>query len=230
MSHLYSKATLLVLFIFSTSLIVSAQSEGDCKVLKTEISGQYSGECKKGLADGIGEAKGTDSYSGSFKKGLPNGKGIYKYANGAVYEGSFVNGKRHGQGTLSYTNEGELVTEEGLWDKDNYIGKKAEPAYVINRKLNVLRYSFVKTRDTRPIVSVKIIRNGTTIYPDNLLLAGSSGSVIQQRTLTAFEQIQFPFQGSIKYSLLSQFNNSYIDYELDFTIKEPGYWQIVLSH
>ena len=48
-------------------------AQNPCKVLMKEISGSYSGECKKGLADGKGEAKGVDRYIGAFKKGLPDG-------------------------------------------------------------------------------------------------------------------------------------------------------------
>lgn len=122
------------------------------------------------------------------------------------------------------------ITEQGLWEGDNYIGKKPEPSYEITRKQNVLRYSLVNTSDPRNMVMVKIIRNGTAIYPDNLLLAGSTGSITQQRSFTGFEQLQYPFNGSIKYSLLNPFNNSYVDYELDFIIREAGSWEITLSH
>jgi len=209
---------------------LNAQNSGECKVLVPELSGEYKGECKKGLANGIGEAIGKDRYKGSFKKGLPFGMGIYYYSSGAVYEGNFLNGKRHGQGKLVFQNEGKEVIEEGSWDEDNYIGKKPEPPYEIIRKQNVLRYNFVKTSDPRNMVMIKLIRNGTTIYPDNLMLMGSTGSVVQQRSFTGFEQLQFPFTGSIKYSLLTPFNNSYIDYELEFLIREAGSWEITLSH
>jgi hypothetical protein len=209
---------------------MNAQNSAECKVLLTQLSGQYNGECKKGLANGIGEAIGTDRYTGSFKKGLPNGTGVYYYSTGAVYEGNFLNGKRHGQGKLVFQNEGTEMTEEGIWEEDNYIGKKPEPAYEIIRKQNVLRYTFVKTNDPRNNVMIKLVRNGTTIYPENLMLLGSSGSVIQQRAFTGFEQLTFPFTGNIKYSLLTPFNNSYIDYEIEFLIREAGSWEITLSH
>ena len=220
----------LILFSLCFGNYMNAQNSAECKVLLTQLSGQYNGECKKGLANGIGEAIGTDRYTGSFKKGLPNGTGVYYYSTGAVYEGNFLNGKRHGQGKLVFQNEGTEMTEEGIWEEDNYIGKKPEPAYEIIRKQNVLRYTFVKTNDPRNNVMIKLVRNGTTIYPENLMLLGSSGSVIQQRAFTGFEQLTFPFTGNIKYSLLTPFNNSYIDYEIEFLIREAGSWEITLSH
>ncbi len=222
----------LVLIVFSMSFakITMAQDNVECKVLLSQLSGEYKGECKKGLANGIGEAKGTDRYEGSFKKGNPHGKGIYYYSNGAVYEGGFLNGKRHGKGKLSFYVEDKLIIEEGIWEADNYIGKKPEPPYEITLKQNVSRYNFLKTSDPRSMVMIKIIRNGTAIYPDNLTLAGSTGSIIQQRSFTGFEQLQFPFSGSIKYSLLTPLYNSYIDYEFNFIIRDPGSWVITLSH
>ena len=218
-----------VIFLFSGKIVYS-QNTTDCKVLITELSGDYKGDCKKGLANGMGEAKGTDRYVGSFKKGYPHGKGVYYYSSGAVYEGSFINGKRQGQGKLSFTVDGELITEDGIWEQDNYKGKKPEPPYEITLKQNISRYSFLKTKDPRDMIMIKVTRNGTVIYPENLSLGGNSGTVIQQRSFTGFEQIQFPFSGSIKYTLLTPYNLSSIDYELNFIIREAGSWEITLSH
>jgi len=230
MKYLKYFFVLALVINFSLEKNMLAQDNKECKVLQPGLTGEYKGGCKKGLANGVGEAIGNDRYSGTFKKGYAHGKGIYYYATGAVYEGSFSMGKRNGYGILTYTNEGELRKEEGLWEKDNYIGKKPEPAYEITMKQNILRYSFVKTTDPRPMVMLKIVRNGVAIYPDNLMLSGNSGSTIQQKSFTGFEQLQFPFSGSIKYSLLTPFNNSYVDYELHFTIRESGSWEITLSH
>ena len=230
MRHLMKFSLLCFIILMPVVQELSAQETNECKVLLPELSGEYSGGCKKGLANGNGIAKGTDSYKGSFKKGLPDGKGVYTYASGAVYEGMFKFGKREGLGKLTYVNEGKETTEEGIWKENSFIGKAPDPAYEIIRKQNILRYSFYKTSDPRNMVMVKILRNGTTIYPDNLLLSCSNGSIIQQRSFTGFEQMQFPFTGNIKYSLLTAFNNSYVDYELDFVINEPGSWEITLSH
>ncbi len=61
-------------------------------MLKPEISLDYHGECKKGLAHGKGEAFGRDHYIGEFKKGWPNGNGLYKWNNGDNYEGEWKKG------------------------------------------------------------------------------------------------------------------------------------------
>lgn len=230
MKHLNWISWTLICVLLSTGNGIIAQNNTGCKVLLSSLTGDYKGECKKGLAHGIGEAKGADGYSGAFKKGFPHGKGIYYYANGAIYEGSFINGKRHGEGKLSYYIDGNQIIEEGLWEDDNYIGKKPEPSYEITLKQNISRYTFIKTSDTRNIITIKILRNGVIIYPDNLLLAGSGGSITQDRNFAGFEQLQFPFTGSIKYSLQTPFNYNFVDYELNFVIREPGAWEITLNH
>lgn len=230
MSHLIKISLLCLTLMFSGFQLTFAQESKDCKVLLPELAGEYTGGCKKGLANGTGVAKGTDSYKGSFKKGLPDGKGVYTYASGAVYEGMFKFGKRDGMGKLTYLNEGGQVVEEGIWKENSYIGKAPEAPYEIIRKQNILRYSIFKTSDPREMIMVKITRNGTTIYPSNLMLYSSNGSVTQQGSFNGFEQITFPVTCNIKYSLLTAFNNSYVDYELEFIIKEPGSWEVTLSH
>ena len=96
------KANMIIgslIFIISIS---SFNAQTQCKVLKPEISGSYVGECKKGLADGLGEATGTDFYKGEFVKGWPEGKGTYLWTNGATYQGEWKKGMRDGIGTYLY--------------------------------------------------------------------------------------------------------------------------------
>lgn len=66
----------------------------DCKVLLKPINKSYTGDCKKGKAEGKGTAKGIDNYVGDFKKGLPNGEGTYVWANGDTFTGIFSKGKK----------------------------------------------------------------------------------------------------------------------------------------
>ena len=56
---------LFLFLILSTGFSINAQTT-DCTVNKASISGFYTGECKKGLAHGMGIAQGTDRYEGHF--------------------------------------------------------------------------------------------------------------------------------------------------------------------
>jgi hypothetical protein len=219
----------IAVFIICIAGNTNAQS-GPCTVLVKELSGTYNGECRKGLANGNGEAIGTERYIGTFKNGYPNGKGEYYYSNGAVYKGSFLKGKRHGEGILIYTADGDTVKENGIWENDNYIGKKTEAPYEITLKRNVLRYSIAKTTDSRNMVMIKVIQNGSVIYPDNMMVSGSSGIESQRIGFTGYDQIQFPFYGTVKYSLLQPFHNNYIDYEFNYIIRKPGSWEVTLNN
>ena len=66
----------------------------------SNIRGSYDGECdeKSELANGEGEALGTDKYVGHFVQGQPDGKGVYTWENGARLEGSFKAGVANGSG------------------------------------------------------------------------------------------------------------------------------------
>ena len=54
----------LILLVWACTANVSVCAQETCKVLKPEISGSYLGDCKKGLANGKGIARGTDGYEG----------------------------------------------------------------------------------------------------------------------------------------------------------------------
>ena len=76
------KVIYVLAFLFSNflnySFIYAQQGDSSsCKVTPQELTGIYTGDCKNGLANGKGEAKGAYHYIGSFKDGMPNGTGIY---------------------------------------------------------------------------------------------------------------------------------------------------------
>ena len=77
-------------------------SQENCKVLKIGIDSLYEGSCKKGLADGPGEAWGKHHYKGDFKKGYPHGNGTIEYNDGSVYKGGWKNGELDGKGFLYF--------------------------------------------------------------------------------------------------------------------------------
>ena len=108
--------------VFILAFTISGFSQFDCKVLVENLKGQYNGDCKKGLANGDGSAKGIDTYVGEFKKGNPHGFGVYTFENGSNYIGNFKKGKMDGYGLYNLLSEsGDLVQNYGLWLADSLL-------------------------------------------------------------------------------------------------------------
>lgn len=117
--------TLLLLSVFCIIHTKAQDSTAFCKVLTKGLSGRYTGECKKGLAHGKGEATGIQHYIGNFKYGLPDGKGIYYYNDSVYHEGSFQAGIKEGKGEAHFIRKGlpdSIV--KGYWSGDLYRGKR----------------------------------------------------------------------------------------------------------
>jgi hypothetical protein len=129
------------------SCFAPISTAADCKVNAPDIAEYYSGDCKNGLADGFGAAKGKDEYKGEFFDGKPNGKGTYIWGNGSRYDGNFAigeldgtgvflwingshyegnyfRGKRHGFGTMTTPRNAYVASEhsgKGQWIGDNFV-------------------------------------------------------------------------------------------------------------
>ena len=140
---LLAPATLITL-----SFSLTKVSSQNCKVLKAEINGSYTGECKKGKANGKGKAVGTDSYDGDFVAGLPHGKGTYTWPNGNVFNGEFLNGKKEGKGILVVKRENlKDSTIEGFWENDKYVGKAGAPWRMIYKSKLINEVEVEKKND-----------------------------------------------------------------------------------
>lgn len=106
------------------SLTVSSALAGVCKVNDSDISGDYSGGCVNGFANGKGKAIGRDTYIGNFKQGNKHGNGIYIWGisawNGDKYEGEFKDDQFSGKAIKTYANG---IRYEGDY-KDNKMNGK----------------------------------------------------------------------------------------------------------
>lgn len=134
----------------------------DCKVEKKDIKGTYTGDCKRGKADGKGKAVGTDTYEGEFKSGLPDGEGIYTWANGDVYSGHFTKGHLDGKGFMKWKRpNAEDSTEGGFWKDDEYKGKYEKP-YKINSVSMAVTNVIVKFKKDKINRVSFLVRNTTS--------------------------------------------------------------------
>ncbi|MDN5201290.1 hypothetical protein QQ008_07955 [Fulvivirgaceae bacterium BMA10] len=210
----------IILLLFFIGGITFAQD--NCKVSMESISGTYEGGCKKGLADGIGEAKGTDSYKGQFKKGLPNGKGVYTWANGNVYDGEWKKGKMHGQGKMMVkVSQDADSTYIGYWQNDEYIGTEKEPYKILNQDPKITSMTFTRKSGDKQQIDIiyeqlgkKIRHAGISLKP----MSGAFGNVVDNGFVKSVQFVQYPFRAII---------NSSENFEIQIT--QPGHWEIKVN-
>ncbi|BDX38755.1 hypothetical protein CYCD_21100 [Tenuifilaceae bacterium CYCD] len=218
---------MLVFFTLGENLIF-AQNADSCRVLKPEISGYYKGHCKRGLAHGRGVAIGIDRYEGEFVRGKPYGYGIYTWANGDVYEGQWALGVKNGNGKLIKVKSDSIIV--GRWYKDKFISltDRAFSDYYIQLKQNVERVIIVpQIGGVENTIEIVFIRGSSQFHVmDNLILSGSSGSVLSNSTFVGFENVVYPFEGSASYTSINKLGTSPLNCTLKFTIIKQGSWLV----
>lgn len=208
----------------------SLVAQTSCKVLLPAISNFYSGSCKKGLANGKGEAIGIDKYNGEFKNGLPDGNGTYLWRTGETYTGYWKKGLRDGNGKYVYKYMERDSMISGIWKDDKYLGESIPAQYVIEYRKSISRVTFIKVGE-RPYVKFKFALNGGESNDiGNLLLQGSSGAESNTASFTGFEQIIFPFKGKVTFVAPNAFRTATLPCELRFVINEPGSWIITMFY
>jgi hypothetical protein len=202
--------------------VINAQEPNTCKVLLTEISGSYEGECKKGLADGFGKATGVDQYEGEFKKGYPNGKGKYLWKNGDSYEGEWEKGMRDGYGRMIIKMELKDSTMTGYWSENTFIGQEKFPYKVNQKSINIVNIRFARLNNDKNQIEIVFNENSKPIPVYNFgvtELIGHYSTITKTDFSKTLNSITFPFRGEINAG----------SYYFDFTINQNGMWRITID-
>ena len=222
------RTSLYMLILFSGSIIYA---QNDCKVLKPELSGSYTGGCKKGLAHGKGSAVGIDSYQGRFSKGLPNGSGTYRWADGAVYKGNWSKGNRNGKGSMTYPADGLDSIVTGIWKDDTYVGKELIPPYRITMSRGVIRSSIRKMNEMGSGFRVKIFLAGNFNSDiGNFSMVCDSGEEYMSGRFIAIQNAIVPYSVSIKYRTWNSLHSAQSEVVFEFTINEPGSFEVSITN
>lgn len=222
------KHLLITLSLLVSVIHFSYSQTETCKVLKPEIAASYSGDCKKGLANGNGIAVGIDKYEGKFKDGLPQGYGTYRYANGDIYEGDFKLGLRSGNGKFTFKYQTRDSSYMGIWKEDQLVKKVVPAAYVITQKVNLQRYTVQKTNPGNRVMFA-IMQNGANNRTvTDLSFAETGGNLINIGQEQGFDNIQFPFNCKVTYNTLNSLRSVSIPIVFEIQINEPGQWKITL--
>lgn len=216
--------------LYLVLLVLPVTGQVDCQVLKAEISLEYDGECKNGLAHGVGIASGQDQYSGRFRKGYPHGIGTYTWSTGEVYEGAWKNGLRHGYGKYTSSKDGKETLQEGNWLKDKFMGRSGSNTIKVKTKRNVIRYTAIRKSDGNQVM-VKILMNGVpNIEIEDLMFIGDSGSEIGYSQYIGYENVEFPFSGKITYLTWNKLKTIRYEVVFEFVVPQPGYWELSLHN
>lgn len=194
--------SLLILFIFVISSV--AASGQNCKVLVDSLIGSYSGECKKGLANGNGSATGRDNYTGHFKNGFPDGNGKYSWKNGDWYEGEWKKGKQNGYGTFFRQNTDPKSKQEtitGYFRNGEYLGKYEKP---FTTEMLTNNFSSISVKKMNTMVAE------ITLTVKNTTAGGSTNSqpVLPKSEIKNIQLVQGNFTEMV-YDTASQVTNRY---------------------
>jgi hypothetical protein len=209
-------------FLYAVLLLLPlAINAQDCEVKMKTINKTYKGDCKKGKANGQGEAKGVDTYVGEFKKGLPHGKGTYTWSKEQkTFDGFWEKGKMNGEGTMTFLKNDSIIT--GFWSKNKYIGKYKKP-YVVGQKSNLITNTFINNNDQNlNAIRFYITFNNTKVNKPNVTFVIKEGNYQQLNVLDEFtllENVTFPFKARVNY------NREFFDLE----IYQPGLWFVNVS-
>ena len=224
---------LILLFIIPLASLAQ-----NCTVDLAAINSSYTGDCKKGKADGKGKATGTDIYEGEFKNGKPDGSGVYTWANGNHFSGNWKNGLKNGSGMMVYkAADGKDSVISGFWKKDSYLGLYEKPYIIHSRTIHVTNISIKKIDETKDQFEIFLdsetgniptsitAANPITPQPEITNLDLVQGNYLRRIDNTRlakklgylYEEVIFPFRGKFTIG-----NNDIVDIE----ILEAGKWVI----
>jgi len=209
-------------------LFVSAQQT--CKVLLPDIDSAYVGKCKNGLADGQGEAWGKFHYKGKFEGGYPHGEGRAEYPDGTVYVGGWKKGQKHGKGTLFLKENGKVVQKSGLWQNDVMKKEIVAPSYKVITQRNINRLRIYKQGVGNYVWFYPNSIGGASSDFQELQLSGTSGKEIILNSKAGYEDVIFPFTGSIKYKAWNKLRTEQFEVLLEIEISDPGIWVVEIQN
>jgi hypothetical protein len=213
--------------VFLTTFGIITAQQTECKVKLPAISGSYTGDCKKGLAQGHGIAAGVDRYEGEFIKGLPEGHGIYTWSNGSYYDGEWKAGKRNGQGKL--VSRDSVLS--GYWKTDRFQGAVLTPPFKISSSRNVQRSTIVKSVEIGNGVKIKLMLGGVdNSEVEDFSLAYSSGSEYRNAATYGIQNSGVPLDVTVRFKTWNQLHTLQYDVWFEFIILEPGTWNVTITN
>jgi len=217
---------LIVGFVFPLSLF----PQSSCKVLLHELDSVYIGKCSDGLADGLGEAWGAFHYKGKFVKGYPQGEGRAEYADGTSFEGNWKKGLKNGKGAIYILENGKTVKKLGWWENNILKKEIIPPAYKIITQQNLNRLRVFRQGNENYVWFYPNATAGLSTDFADIRLSGNSGTEIFMKPKLGFENVQFPFTGTIRYSAWNKMRTMQYEVYCEIEIYQPGNWVVEIQN
>ena len=223
-----NKIRLLIFLIILTPVLSVAQDE--CKVLLPALDSLYKGSCKNGLAHGKGEAWGDFHYKGNFKKGYPHGKGIAVYPDSLVYNGYWKKGLRNGKGTISHLSDDVREEKIWIWRDDEKVREIVPSDYKIITKRNVERLRIYDEGGRSGVWFIPKSQGGLIDQYADMRILGDSGSQVKMPQRIGYENVTFPFRGSIKYYAWNKLRSMQYEIFVEIEVNKPGNWVVEIHN
>ena len=213
------------LFIANTA---SAQS--DCKVTDANLSGTYTGECKNGLANGKGEARGVHRYNGTFKAGVPDGTGTYYYNDNMYYIGAFQDGVKEGKGEMHYIRNGSDSTVKGYWSGNEFRGKDYA-TYSVTGEKKFDRFEIRPSKETGNIVTFELTTtSGSPNGRPNVIEEGAAENVLLLKELYSTNGVEVrkisEFNSGLKSPTKFEIEKFPVKFTCHLSIGDPVYIEL----
>lgn len=97
--------------------------------------------------------------------------------------------------------------------------------------MSVVRHSIRKTNSPVNEIKVKLVRGGVeNAGVENFMIAHSSGSQYQYGTYTGIQNPVFPIDIKVTFTAWNMFRTAKSDVIFDFTINQPGNWEVVINY
>lgn len=208
-------------------VLLYSQEIDSCKVLMSEISAEYEGDCLNGLADGKGKAIGVDTYEGMFKEGYPEGKGKYTYKNGNVFTGYWLKGIKHGKGKFVFYINGKINLQDGYWDNGDFVGNQnPNEFYRVTGQSGIETYTIKQVKGDEKQIKISFMKSMLKYIPTDLQIQASSGEVRQENKDFYILYYSTPVTCTISFVIRSSMGIRLCKFSFD--ILKPGKYDVQL--
>lgn len=121
---------------------------------------------------------------------------------------------------MEYVREGDINKKKA---------RKAPPAKTarIIMSRDVQRASITRRSEEGRSIDIVVMQSGIALRKiEDVNLVGNSGNHISADQSIGFENVNFPFEGSIRFKASNRMGTVVLDREVRFAVTEPGHWVV----